>query len=252
MEHVYLKDEFNKILISPLFKGIQDNEKFFGEKLFKNLRSAFKRYLNKPDNLSFSQARESFNELLAVDALFKKFPNAESISYETPPTKIDFQLVQNGKLFQIEVKSVYPDFNQENVNKTKYSKALSENIFPPNHSVQFDDPHGGEEIMHGITAARKAMIRYISDFEQKLSLSTIAPDSATLLFVGNGLDWNLTRLEDIAYFYRTRQTHVTDSFGYQLNNSQPFQNTIQQFSFLKCSNFSSNPQTELFWNINLK
>jgi hypothetical protein len=181
---------------------------------------------------------EKTNELLIADYLLNDH-DCIKVEYEMKPEKagqtIDFFTeYKNGSIVFLDVKTIHPG------NQDDWERFIScKEYFPQNVKVHLYKDGLGGEIWHKWYNARKSMLQYTLELENKiLNYSAAEGVRYCLAFCSNGTDWGVDALEDFADFYRTGVHNHDDEFSimelhHMRVNSFKFLNNITCYFYLE-------------------
>jgi len=181
---------------------------------------------------------EKSNEILIAEYLLNDH-DCIKIEYEMGSEKegqtIDFLTeYKNGSLVFLDVKTIHPG------NQDDWERFIScKEYFPKNVKVYLYKDGFGGEIWHKWYNARKSMLQYTLEFENKiLNYSSVEGAKYCLAFCSNGTDWGVDALEDFADYYRTGAHNPDDEFSImELHhmdvNSFNFKNNITCFFYFE-------------------
>lgn len=189
------------------------------------------------------QLTEKVNELAVAKVLVEDTALSGQIEYEPEllpdGRKIDFVVSGKNDNVYLEVKTVHPQTSDTQEAWDKHERRKK--YHPSNIIFHVEQELMGGEISGKFYASRAHFLDYTLEFENRLAdAKAIREGHGILIFCGDGLDWNLTHLEDFADFYFTGAHRQDDSFALMEQHSIhkkkiKLRRNIDHFAFLRRS-----------------
>lgn len=228
-----------KIYYEPLITGGKARLEG-GAKLWRQFTDAAANY-RKRGSAGHAALYERGNELAVAHVLLTRpaFSN-HGIAYEPQMAvdnrRIDFVLrdFDYGNLY-VEVKTVRPTAEDTETNWQRYEQNRRHHT--ENVDLHVEKGLLGAQISRNSFSARSKFMEYARAFESRLDEATeVERGRGLLVFCGTGYEWERSRLEDFADFYRTGRHRRDDLYAaMEAQDCLPLRRNIKAFGLMKRS-----------------
>ncbi len=242
---------------APLITG-ENSQLDGGAKLWGQFTDAVASY-RKRGGTTFAAVYERINELAIARILLEDSSLMSCrILYEPKITaddrRIDFVVPDaDASILYIEVRTVRPTAKDTEQNWHKYEERLERHTANVKYVVEQE--WMGAAIYGNSFSARSKFMEYVCDFEPRLAnANMVQPGRGLLVFCGTGMEWDRSKLEDFADFYRTGKHRQDDPFAAMEAEAlrdcgKPLQRNVAAFGFLKRRMVSTTGQE---WTANVR